>query len=224
MEKLVGVILMAGLSTRFGGPKNKQLCLLNNKPIFSYSIDAFSSSKIIDKLVIVVNKDNKDVVAKYLNEKNIKASMILGGKTRQESVENALSSLKCDAEDIVIIHDGARPLVDDIIIKEVGKAAKKYGAATAYLEAIDTIAVKSDKDEIKEFIERSAVAQIQTPQAFKFGLLNEAHKNAINNKATDDCSLVMALNKPVKLVKGDKKYHKVTTKEDILYLEGLLKK
>ena len=224
MEKLTGVILMAGLSTRFGGPKNKQLCLLNNKPIFSYSIDAFSSSKIIDKLVIVVNKDNKDVVAKYLNEKNIKASMILGGKTRQESVENALSSLKCDAEDIVIIHDGARPLVDDIIIKEVGKAAKKYGAATAYLEAIDTIAVKSDKDEIKEFIERSAVAQIQTPQAFKFGLLNEAHKNAINNKATDDCSLVMALNKPVKLVKGDKKYHKVTTKEDILYLEGLLKK
>ena len=223
MEKLTGVILMAGLSTRFGGPKNKQLCLLNNKPIFSYSIDAFSSSKIIDKLVIVVNKDNKDVVTKYLNEKNIKASMILGGKTRQESVENALSSLKCDAEDIVIIHDGARPLVDDIIIKEVGKAAKKYGAATTYLEAIDTIAVKSDKDEIKEFIERTAVAQIQTPQAFKFGLLNEAHKNAINNKATDDCSLVMALNKPVKLVKGDKKYHKVTTKEDIIYLEGLLK-
>lgn len=223
MEKLTGVILMAGLSTRFGGPKNKQLCLLNNKPIFSYSIDAFSSSTIIDKLVIVINKDNKDVVAKYLNEKNIKASMILGGKTRQESVENALSSLKCDIEDIVIIHDGARPLVDDFIIKEVGKAAKKYGAATAYLEAIDTIAVKSDKDEIKEFIERTAVAQIQTPQAFKFGLLNEAHKNARNNKATDDCSLVMALNKPVKLVKGDKKYHKVTTKEDILYLEGLLK-
>lgn len=223
MEKLTGVILMAGLSTRFGGPKNKQLCLLNNKPIFSYSIDAFSSSKIIDKLVIVVNKDNKDVVASYLNEKNIKASMILGGKTRQESVENALSSLKRDAEDIVIIHDGARPLVDDNIIKEVGKAAKKYGAATAYLEAIDTIAVKSDKDEIKGFIERTAVAQIQTPQAFKFGLLNEAHKNAINNKATDDCSLVMALNKPVKLVKGAKKYHKVTTKEDILYLEGLLK-
>ena len=223
MEKLTGVILMAGLSTRFGGPKNKQLCLFNNKPIFSYSIDAFSSSKIIDKLVIVVNKDNKDVVATYLNEKSIKASMILGGKTRQESVENALSSLKCDAEDIVIIHDGARPLVDDSIIKEVGKTAKKYGAATAYLEAIDTIAVKSDKDEIKEFIERTAVAQIQTPQAFKFGLLNEAHNNAINNKATDDCSLVMALNKPVKLVKGDKKYHKVTTKEDILYLEGLLK-
>ena len=223
MEKLTGVILMAGLSTRFGGPKNKQLCLLNNKPIFSYSIDAFSSSKIIDKLVIVINKDNKDVVKKYLNEKNIKASMILGGKTRQESVENALSSLKCDAEDIVIIHDGARPLVDDSIIKEVGKTAKKYGAATAYLEAIDTIAVKSDKDEIKEFIERTAVAQIQTPQAFKFGLLNAAHKNAINNKATDDCSLVMALNKPVKLVKGDKKYHKITTKEDILYLEGLLK-
>ena len=223
MEKLTGVILMAGLSTRFGGPKNKQLCLLNNKPIFSYSIDAFSSSKIIDKLVIVVNKDNKDVVAKYLKEKSIKASLILGGKTRQESVENALASLKCAAKDVVIIHDGARPLVDDKIIKEVGKAAKKYGAATAYLEAIDTIAVKNDKDEIKEFIERTSIAQIQTPQAFKFGLLKDAHNNATNKKATDDCSLIMALNKPVKLVKGDKKYHKITTKEDILYLEGLLK-
>lgn len=223
MEKLTSVILMAGLSTRFGGPKNKQLCLLNNKPIFSYSIDAFSSSKVIDELMIVVNKDNKDEIGKYIKEKGIKASIIMGGDTRQESVENALKSLKCNTEDVVVIHDGARPLIDDFIIKEVGKAAKKYGAATAYLEAIDTIAVKSEKEEIKEFIERTSVAQIQTPQAFKFGLLVEAHKNAINNKATDDCSLVMALNKPVKLVKGDKKYHKVTTKEDILYLEGLLK-
>ena len=223
MEKLTGVILMAGLSTRFGGPKNKQLCLLNNKPVFSYSIDAFSSSKAVDKLIVVVNRANKDDIGRYIKEKGIKASLILGGKTRQESVENALASLKCDKDDVVLIHDGARPLVDDYIIKDVGKAAHKYGAATAYLEAIDTIAVKSNKDEIKEFIERTSIAQIQTPQGFKFGLLKEAHKRASNKKATDDCSLIMALNKPVKLVKGDKKYHKITTKEDILYLEGLLK-
>ena len=99
MEKLTGVILMAGLSTRFGGPKNKQLCLLNNKPIFSYSIDAFSSSKVIDELMIVVNKDNKDEIGKYIKEKGIKASLIMGGDTRQESVENALKSLKPSKEE-----------------------------------------------------------------------------------------------------------------------------
>ena len=70
MEKLVGIILMAGLSARFGGPKNKQLCLLNGKPVFSYSIDTFASYKNFEKLIIVVNEENKLVVEKYVQEKD----------------------------------------------------------------------------------------------------------------------------------------------------------
>lgn len=222
MEKLVGVILMAGFSTRFGGPQNKTLSLLKGKPVFSYSIDAFVNSKRFDELLIVVSNENGKDVEDYLTKNKIDAKLVFGGKTRQESVEHALSYIEGKGFDIVVIHDAARPLVDDLIITNVIEAAKEEGASTAYLYVADTIAVKNDKEEIVEFVPRSTLASIQTPQAFKVDLLIKAHNNAKSLEATDDCSLVLALPHKVKLVKGDKKYHKVTTPEDIKYLEGLI--
>ena len=221
MEKLAGIVLMAGLSTRFGGPKNKQLCLLNGKPVFSYSLDAFASR--FEELVVVVNNDNKREIEEYLKKNSYKAKVVLGGDTRQESVEHALSVLDLDKDDIVVIHDAARPLVDVFIINQVIKAAEECGASTAYLEASDTIAVKNENNEVKEFISRNSIAQIQTPQAFRFGLIKEAHSRTKESQATDDCSLVLKLGNRVKLVKGGKKYHKITTIDDLKYLEGLLK-
>ena len=214
---------MAGFSTRFGGPKNKTLVTLSGKPIFSYSIDAFVASKKFDEILVVVSNDNAKDVEQYLNVNNIDAKLVLGGKTRQESVQHALSYIKGKDFDIAVIHDAARPLVDDYIIREVIKAAKNEGAATAYLYVADTIAIKNDNEEITEFVPRSTLASIQTPQAFKVDLLLEAHKKSTSLEATDDCSLFLSLPHKVKLVKGDKKYHKVTTPEDIKYLEGLLK-
>ena len=215
---------MAGFSTRFGGPQNKTLRLLNGKPVFSYSIDAFANSKRFDELLVVVSAENGKDVEDYLNEKKIDAKLVLGGKTRQESVEHALSYIEGKGFDIVVIHDAARPLIDDVIISEVIDAAKQEGASTAYLYVTDTVAVKNEEEEIVEFVPRSTLASIQTPQAFKVDLLLEAHKKAKSLEATDDCSLVLALPHKVKLVKGDKKYHKITTPEDIKYLEGLISK
>ena len=215
---------MAGFSTRFGGPQNKTLRLLNGKPVFSYSIDAFANSKRFDELLVVVSAENGKDVEDYLNEKKIDAKLVLGGKTRQESVEHALSYIEGKGFDIIVVHDAARPLVDDFIISEVIDAAKQEGASTAYLYVTDTVAVKNKKEEIVEFVPRSTLASIQTPQAFKVDLLLEAHKKAKSLEATDDCSLVLALPHKVKLVKGDKKYHKITTPEDIKYLEGLISK
>ena len=222
MEKLIAVILMAGLSTRFEGP-NKQLCLLNGKPVFSYSIDSFSNSKLFDELIIVVNDNNRKEIENYVKSLGIFAKIVIGGATRQLSVENALASFSANENDIVVIHDGARPLVSKNIIKNVIEAAKECGASTTYLEATDTIAVKSENDEVDRFIDRTTIAQIQTPQAFRYVLLKQAHQDAIDNESTDDCSLVLKLGNKIKLVKGEKKLYKVTTKEDINYLEGLLK-
>ena len=223
MEKLAGVVLMAGSSVRFGGPKNKLACLLNGKPVFTYSIETFAKQKNISELVIVVNKNNQKDVQEFVKKNNINAKLVLGGETRQESVNHALEALSLEDNDIVVIHDAARPLVDAFIINQVAKAAVESGAATAYLEATDTIAIKNDNEEVVSFASRQSVAQIQTPQAFKFSLLKEAHNKAENNKATDDCSLILSQGHTVKLVKGDKKFHKITTQEDIKYLEGLLK-
>ena len=223
MEKLAAVVLMAGSSVRFGGPKNKQFCLLNGKPVFAYSIETFAKQKNISDFVIVVNEDNKKDVQNYVSKNNINARLVLGGATRQESVDHALAALNLDENDVVIIHDAARPLVDAFIINQVAKVAIEYGAATAYIEAVDTTAIQNERNEIVSFIPRQSVAQIQTPQAFKFGLLKQAHANVNSNDATDDCSLILKQNHIVKLVKGDKKFHKITTIEDIKYLEGLLK-
>ena len=222
MEKLAGIILMAGLSTRFEGPENKQLSLLNGKPVFSYSIDTFANRKF-DELVIAVNKDNKETIENYVKKAGISAKIVLGGDTRQRSVRNALSQLKLSKDDIVVIHDAARPLVDTFIINQVIKAAKEKGGSTAYLESTNTLAVKNENNEVIEFVDRTTIAQIQTPQAFKYKLLKDAHEKAKDVDSTDDCSLVMKLGAKIALVKGDKKYHKITTKEDIKYLEGLLK-
>ena len=223
MEKLAAVVLMAGSSVRFGGPKNKQFYLLNGKPVFTYSIETFAKQKNISDFVIVVNEDNEKDVQNYVSKNNINARLVLGGATRQESVDHALAALNLEENDIVIIHDAARPLVDAFIINQVAKAAVEFGAATAYIEAVDTTAIQNERNEIVSFIPRQSVAQIQTPQAFKFGLLKQAHANVNSNDATDDCSLILKQNHIVKLVKGDKKFHKITTIEDIKYLEGLLK-
>ena len=214
---------MAGFSTRFGGPQNKTLVLLNNRPVFSYSIDAFKKSNRFSELLVVVSPNNATDVEKYLEDNHIDAKLVLGGKTRQESVEHALSYIDGKGFDLVVIHDAARPLIDDFIINEVIKAAQIDGASTAYLYTTDTVAIKNEKEEIVKFVPRDTLVSIQTPQAFKVDLLLKAHAKSSSNQATDDCSLVLALPHKVKLVKGDKKYHKVTTPEDILYLEGLLK-
>ena len=113
--------------------------------------------------------------------------------------------------------------MDTFIINQVAKAANEIGAATAYVEATDTIAIKNKNDEITSFIFRESVAQIQTPQAFKFAFLKSAHQWAQDANATDDCSLILMEGHKVKLVKGDKRYHKITRQEDIQYLEGFLK-
>lgn len=222
MEKLNAIILMAGLSTRFDGA-NKQLSLLNNKPVFSYALDTFVSHKNIGKVVAVVNQSNKFEIEKYITESNYNVEVVLGGNTRQESVENALKTLNLQSKDIVIIHDGARPLINHEIIDDVADAALKYGAATTYINVADTIAVKNENDEILRYENRANLVQIQTPQAFAFDVIKNAHNKNLSDTITDDCSLVLANGNKVKLVKGDKKLHKITTKEDLVYLEGLLK-
>lgn len=221
MEKIAAVILMAGLSSRFGGETNKQLCQLKGKPVFSYSLDTFAAHKNINQLIIVVNKNNQEIIEKYTKSMGIPAYFVLGGQTRQESVEHALKEISPET-DLVIIHDGARPLVEEKQILDVEKEARKYGASSTYIKSSDTIA-KIDKDEMVDcFISRDEIVQIQTPQAFKFNLLVKAHKESLDKSATDDCSLLLSLGEKVKLVQGSKKLHKITTKEDLIYLESII--
>lgn len=218
--KVSAVLLLAGLSTRFDSPKSKQVSMLNGKPVFSYPLDTFAKNKQISNLVVVVNREIEAEISNYIVKNNISAKVVLGGETRQESVSRGLK--ECDGE-FVIIHDGARPLIDDYVIANVLKAAEECGASTVYIPETDTV-TKIGKDGFaEETLDRNLVAKIQTPQAFKLGVIKEAHKCAKDNKATDDASLVKAIGNKVALVLGSKKLTKITTIEDIKFLEGLLK-
>lgn len=222
--KAVGVILVAGNSTRFGDKTSKQMFLLAGKPVFAHSLETFCNNSTIDEVCIVTNKENLAEIEKYVKaNKLVKAHVILGGKTRQESVSNSIKYLEKYADnDLVIIHDGARPLLDSETLNSVISATKKYGAVTTAIPMEDTVCV-TKTDVISSFADRKQMMRIQTPQAFEFGLLRKAHAKASNLEATDDCSLVMALPHEIKLIPGSKKLSKITTIEDIKYLETLLK-
>ena len=224
MEKLAAILLMGGSSNRFGGPKNKLLCELNNKRVFEYSLDVFASIKEFEMLYVVANKEIKEEVKNYIDEKAYKAMVIEGGETRQDSVEAALVRMQLNSNYKVVIHDAARPLVNkDIIFKVLeGLEGENVGGATTYLPMSDTIVI-TDQGYIVNFPNRSKYVQVQTPQAFWAGPLYNGHHDAEDLNATDDCSLVFESGYYIKLVEGNKKLHKITTLEDIKYLEGLLK-
>ena len=123
----------------------------------------------------------------------------------------------------VLIHDGARPLLDEDIINRTIEAAKEFGAVTTSLPMEDTVAIQDFEEHIIGMTDRSSLVKVQTPQAFKYGIINEAHKLASDSHATDDCSLVMKMLVQVKLIPGSKKLAKLTTMEDINYLETFIK-
>lgn len=218
--KTTAIVLYAGASTRFDAKKSKQVYLLKNKPVFAYSLIALAKSKHVDELVVVLNKEVEKEIRDFIRKNKINATVVLGGKTRQESVERGLRAIS--ETDIVLIHDGARPLIDDKIIERVIAGAISNGASTAYVPETDSV-VLMNKSVVKEYLNRSQVAKIQTPQAFQFNILKLAHKKAKKGLATDDCQLAKSIGVNVKLVLGSEKYHKITTLEDIEFLEGFLK-
>lgn len=223
----IALILAAGSSQRFHADKLKQFYQIDGRPLIWYAISSFHAVTDIDLIVIAVQKDAVDYISNLIQDNNFyKAKhVIIGGNTRQESSFNGIKFIKTLAkeDDIVLIHDAARPLVSKRIICDCIEGAKKYNAVTTALPLEDTPAISFDGDAIGFMPERKNVYRIQTPQAFKVGMIYIAHhllKNDSNN--TDDAGLIFKTFMPVHLVIGDKRAMKVTSLEDIYYLQALI--
>ena len=161
-NKASAIILMAGNSTRYGN-KNKNLETLNNQPVILYSINEFIKNKDIDEIIIVTKKEDINKLSKILPEdKNIRITT--GGKERRDSVYNGLKIAK---NDIVIIHDGARPNIKQSYINNCLKEMANYDGCTVGIKAKDTIKIVNKKNEVVETTERINTYQIQTPQVFE---------------------------------------------------------
>ena len=217
------VILAGGKGLRIGGKTPKQFIDLNGEPMIVRTIRAFNDVEEIDGICVVCLIDYlnllNDLVKKYsLNKVKY---VCFGGDSRQESVRNSLITLKNNGvkdDDIVLIHDCARPFVSSQIILDNIKECKKSGAIVTAIRSTDSLLISKKGGEVDSYLDRSTVYNCQTPQTFKFSIIYEAHKDATDNKifdSTDDASLVIRMNKKVSIVLGDSSNKKITYKEDL---------
>lgn len=228
IEKVAAIIVAGGSGKRMGMTIKKQYIVLNNKEVLAHAIAPFDECEMIGEIILVVAEDEiqkvkKEIVEKY-GFKKVK-QIVAGGTERQDSVYNGLLATSSDTR-YVMIHDGARPFIKEKIITKALELTKEKEATVVAVPVKDTIKIVDNKKKvIVETPNRSNLWSIQTPQSFSKELLLNAYKYAkVNNViVTDDSMLVEAYGKPVFIVEGDYTNIKITTPEDLVIGEALLK-
>ena len=223
---VAAIILAAGRGRRMDTGINKQYLLLKDKPVLAHTLGKFQSCSLIDEIVLVIGHEEEgllkeQVLKLFKTSKPIK--VVIGGDSRQESVMNGLLALS-DPEGVVVIHDGARPLVCVKTIEACIAEAGRVGAVSAGVPVKDTIKVVHEDGYILDTPKRKSLWITQTPQAFKQSLIAEAHAYAIKQsfEGTDDAMLVERLGHKVYMVEASYKNIKITTPEDLIMAEMLL--
>lgn len=226
MEKYTAIVLAAGVGKRMNSKIQKQYMLLGGKPVLFYALDAFEKSRV-DEIILVVGKGEieycrKEIVEKYKFHKVTK--IVEGGKERYHSVYEGLKAM--DTADYVLIHDGARPFLDQQILTRTMEAVKQYRACVVGMPVKDTIKITTEDGFSKETPERKHVWMIQTPQCFSYPLIFEAYQKMLQNEDATITDDAMVLEKvkglPVKMVEGSYRNIKITTPEDLLVAEAYL--
>ncbi|MBC8526249.1 MAG: 2-C-methyl-D-erythritol 4-phosphate cytidylyltransferase [Candidatus Cloacimonetes bacterium] len=224
-NKISAIITAAGKSVRMNLPVKKQFMPLAGKPIIIHTVEKFINTNIFNKILVVVNKKDREFAEEIFSEYKIpKNNFIIvdGGKTRQGSVFNALK--KCSsATKIVVIHDGVRPFVKIEEIKEIVNITMAKGAVTFGIPVKNTIK-KVEQNKVLFTLDRKKLWEILTPQAFKYELIYNAHKNAIQKKivTNDDAELVEILGEEVFVLQGSSENIKITNKFDLKIAEAML--
>jgi len=227
MTKADAIIVSAGRGHRLKEASKKQFLPLAGKPILVHTLDRFETCALIRSIVLVVGEEDlayclKEIVEKYRYQKI--TQIIPGGKERQDSVRNGLKALAGDAE-IVVIHDGVRPFVTREMIEESIRGAKRLQAVVLAMPVKETVKMANTDGIVLKTLERESLWQIQTPQAFHTGIIQEAYRRATEDGivGTDDASLVERLGTRVHILPGSYTNIKITTQEDLLWARLLLR-
>lgn len=220
-SNVTAIIVAAGTSRRMNGV-NKIFAPIHGRPLISYSVEAFEASPAVDSIVLVLHADalkrGEETKRKYGWRKV--TAIVGGGERRQDSVKNGLAKAQ-DAR-WVMIHDGARPCVDSDTIARGLEAAKQTGAAIAAVPVKDTVKRVSAKLAVEETLDRSKLWMVQTPQVFSRDVIMKAYANA-KADVTDDAMLVEQAGVKVRVFQGSDLNLKVTTREDLVIAEAILK-
>jgi 2-C-methyl-D-erythritol 4-phosphate cytidylyltransferase len=212
------------------GPQPKQFLALNGLPILIHTLRAFAAVKRVTAIYVAVRKPEIERVQTQIAEYGFagRVQVVEGGDSRQQSVSNALSALPAEADDIVLVHDAVRPLIDTATIDRTIDAVAEFGAAIVGLPAVDTIKQVERTAHgalVTSTIPREFIVLAQTPQGFRYGLLQRAFAEATADgfTGTDEASVVERAGLPVAVVHGSQINLKITQQGDLELAEFYLR-
>ena len=224
--RVAAIVVAAGIGKRLKRRLRKPLVRLSGKPMLVWTLKALERAPSIEGIVVVVHPNDVGRVQRLIRSFRFQKvrGVVAGGATRMASVYRGLKRLP-DSVRWVMVHDGARPLVTPKLVEEVFKAAHRFGAAIAAVPVVPTIK-QAREGWVTTTLHRNHLWAVQTPQAFRRDWLEEAHRagRAKGLNATDDAALVEALGRRVRILEGETRNLKVTTPEDLIVAEALLKR
>lgn len=192
---------------------------LGEYPVVAYSLRAFAACSRLDRLVLVVSRERMETARELAGRLGIPAQVQEGGERRQDSVQRGLDAVR--DEELVAIHDGARPLVTPHLIEACYQAAERDGAAVPAVPMRDTIKRISADGWVMGTVERTGLWAVQTPQVFRTALIRRAYES-LDRDVTDDSAVVELLGHPVRVVLGDPNNLKLTTPDDLVFARALV--
>lgn len=229
----IAVIIAGGSGHRMGQSIPKQFIHVNDKPVLIYTLENFQRHPQIDAIEVVCIDGWHDMVWAYAKQFNISKLkwVVSGGTTGQESIRNGVYNLegKCDDDDIVIIHDGIRPLVEEAVLSDVIVKCKEHGNAVSSMPYNEQIFVIKDEETTEKYIPRETLRRVVTPQAYKFRKLDDAYHEAFEKEigiygSSYTNTMMVELGETLYFAAGSDKNIKLTTKDDLELFKGYLER
>lgn len=228
----IAIIIAGGSGSRMGQDIPKQFINVYDKPILIYTLEGFQKHPQVDAIEVVCIDGWHDLVWAYAKQFGITKLkwIVSGGKTGQESIRNGVYNLegKVDADDVVIIHDGIRPLVEPSVLSDVISKCQQYGNAVTSLPYNEQIFLVDDEISTTKYIPRETLRRVSTPQAYKFGILNDRYHEAFEKEigiygSHYTNTMMVELGERLYFAAGSDKNIKLTTKDDLELFKAYLK-
>jgi 2-C-methyl-D-erythritol 4-phosphate cytidylyltransferase len=230
----IALVIAGGSGNRMGQDIPKQFINVYDKPVLIYTLEGFQRHPMIDTIILVCIKGWHEIAWAYARQFNVSKLkwVVDGGDSGQESIRNGVFALegKCQENDIVVIHDGIRPLVDDTVLTDVIRKAQEFGNGVTSLPYNEQIFVVSEDDETTttQYIPRETLRRVSTPQAYRFGKLDWAYHKAFEEGigiygSSYTNTMMVELGERLHFAAGSDKNIKLTTKDDLEMFKGYLK-
>lgn len=224
------LIIAGGVGSRMGQDIPKQFLNVYDKPVIIYTLEAFQRHPNIDEIYCVCLDGWHDILRAYAKQFGITKLIDIfnGGESAQESIRNGVMSISADEDDVIIIHDAVRPLVDDSVLSDVIIKCKEFGNAVTSMPYNEQIFVKKDEETTIQYIQRDTLRRVSTPQAYKYSKLVWAYKKAFEENIGIGTSsytntMMVDLGETLHFASGSDKNIKLTTKDNLEIFKVYLK-